>query len=282
MLLILLLMSWLEILHTSHMAAISTRLACRSHLQPASMLATGLYCKLTCWGRGCRRQDKYAAQPLHPPLAAAETEGPRAISRAVEKNRGLTPHRPKDIKNPRVKVTLPDLRCPVGTTVGRCHGFFHWHDWVPIAEFLMLCCRARRGLRRPQSADEARCRMCASLQGATGARSLASSGASPRARAFHERVVPCWASLHVGKFCVVLRVVWVHLGYTWLGHDEELFGHLDGHSVLMTHMVLQLQDKRRIYAAALWLPMLTGSYQELQDTRAQQSQMKWGLCSCYV
>ena len=29
--------------------------------------------------------------------------GARAVSRAVEKNRGLTPHRRKDIKNPRVK-----------------------------------------------------------------------------------------------------------------------------------------------------------------------------------
>ena len=65
----------------------------------------------TRWNCDCRRQDKYAAQPLHPPVAAAETEGPRAISRAVEKNRGLTPHRRKDIKNPRVKVPLCDLYC---------------------------------------------------------------------------------------------------------------------------------------------------------------------------
>ena len=49
-------------------------------------------------------QERYGAKPLHPPRAELESEGPRAISRAVEKNRGLTPHRRKDIKNPRVKV----------------------------------------------------------------------------------------------------------------------------------------------------------------------------------
>jgi len=31
-------------------------------------------------------------------------EGARKVSRAVEKNRGLTPHRRRDIKNPRVKA----------------------------------------------------------------------------------------------------------------------------------------------------------------------------------
>ena len=37
-------------------------------------------------------------------LAAPETsDGPRALTRAILKNRGLTPHRPKAVRNPRVK-----------------------------------------------------------------------------------------------------------------------------------------------------------------------------------
>ena len=51
-------------------------------------------------------QELYGAKPLQPPRPDPEAEGPRAISKAVEKNRGLTPHRRKDIKNPRVKVRL--------------------------------------------------------------------------------------------------------------------------------------------------------------------------------
>lgn len=30
-------------------------------------------------------------------------DGPRALTRAILKNRGLTPHRPKAVRNPRVK-----------------------------------------------------------------------------------------------------------------------------------------------------------------------------------
>ena len=49
------------------------------------------------------RRAAFAAPAPHVPLARADAEGPRAITRDVEKNRGLTPHRRKDIKNPRVK-----------------------------------------------------------------------------------------------------------------------------------------------------------------------------------
>lgn len=49
------------------------------------------------------RKAAFAAPAPHVPLARSDADGPRAITRDVEKNRGLTPHRRKDIKNPRVK-----------------------------------------------------------------------------------------------------------------------------------------------------------------------------------
>ncbi|KAK9904141.1 hypothetical protein WJX75_005357 [Coccomyxa subellipsoidea] len=49
------------------------------------------------------RKDKYAVAPSFPPLPDEVVEGARPINRSVEKNRGLTPHRRKDIKNPRVR-----------------------------------------------------------------------------------------------------------------------------------------------------------------------------------
>ena len=58
-------------------------------------------------------QELYGAKPLKPPRPDPESEGPRAISKAVEKNRGLTPHRRKDIKNPRVKVRAAGISCLV-------------------------------------------------------------------------------------------------------------------------------------------------------------------------
>ena len=40
-------------------------------------------------------------------LVVEETaDGPRALTRAILKNKGLTPHRPKSVRNPRVKKRL--------------------------------------------------------------------------------------------------------------------------------------------------------------------------------
>ena len=47
---------------------------------------------------------KYAAKPTAPPLEEEVIAGPRKVTREVDQNRGLTPHRRKDMKNPRVKV----------------------------------------------------------------------------------------------------------------------------------------------------------------------------------
>lgn len=65
------------------------------------------------------KRDTYTAPVTRPPLALPEAEGPRKVSKAVEKNRGLTPHRRRDLKNPRVKVGTPSggARC-VGSCVG--------------------------------------------------------------------------------------------------------------------------------------------------------------------
>lgn len=56
-----------------------------------------------------RRADVYAFPETAPPAEDPSAAGARGISRDIEKNRGLTPHRRKDIKNPRKKH-----RCVVG------------------------------------------------------------------------------------------------------------------------------------------------------------------------
>lgn len=43
---------------------------------------------------------------LPPPLEDEQVVGHRKITPAVDRNRGLTPHRRKDSKNPRVKVSF--------------------------------------------------------------------------------------------------------------------------------------------------------------------------------
>lgn len=50
------------------------------------------------------KTSKYAVKPTAPPLEEEVVAGPRKVTREVDQNRGLTPHRRKDMKNPRVKV----------------------------------------------------------------------------------------------------------------------------------------------------------------------------------
>lgn len=58
-------------------------------------------------GKRAAKQVTYTAASLQPPLHDVQIEdGHRKISSAVDRNRGLTPHRRKDTKNPRVKVSL--------------------------------------------------------------------------------------------------------------------------------------------------------------------------------
>lgn len=49
------------------------------------------------------RKGAYETPGLLPPRADEETRGARGITYEIEKNRGLTPHRRKDLKNPRKK-----------------------------------------------------------------------------------------------------------------------------------------------------------------------------------
>ena len=50
-----------------------------------------------------QKRDANAPDALLPPMAEATGTGARKIDTAIEKNRGLTPHRRKDLKNPRKK-----------------------------------------------------------------------------------------------------------------------------------------------------------------------------------
>ncbi len=44
-----------------------------------------------------------ADHELHRYVEVEEADGPRSLTRAILKNKGLTPHRPKSVRNPRVK-----------------------------------------------------------------------------------------------------------------------------------------------------------------------------------
>ena len=50
-----------------------------------------------------QRTEAHAYPDLLPPSEDPKTEGARRINNAIEKNRGLTPHRNKELKNPRKK-----------------------------------------------------------------------------------------------------------------------------------------------------------------------------------
>ena len=49
------------------------------------------------------KKSKYTPADTLPPMSDPTVDGPRAITTDIEKNRGLTPHRSKASKNPRVK-----------------------------------------------------------------------------------------------------------------------------------------------------------------------------------
>eukprot|EP00955_Chlamydomonas_euryale_P055841 356232-Chlamydomonas_euryale.AAC.13 len=52
------------------------------------------------------KADRFGVADAMPPLPDDTADGARAITDAIERNRGLTPHRRKDIKNPRKKHRL--------------------------------------------------------------------------------------------------------------------------------------------------------------------------------
>ncbi|KAH0831924.1 hypothetical protein J3R83DRAFT_12807 [Lanmaoa asiatica] len=50
-----------------------------------------------------RKKAEYEVATARPGLESESTTGPRSVTRAILKNRGLTPHRSKAVRNPRVK-----------------------------------------------------------------------------------------------------------------------------------------------------------------------------------
>jgi hypothetical protein len=96
---------------------------CRACLSPTAQAAAA--------DRKRAKQERQPATTLHPPLPDKLVDGARGISSAIERNRGLTPHRRKDLKNPRKKHRLAfekaqvrrkgavqDVRTPSAATYG--------------------------------------------------------------------------------------------------------------------------------------------------------------------
>ncbi|KAF8840753.1 hypothetical protein BDN67DRAFT_1002761 [Paxillus ammoniavirescens] len=54
-------------------------------------------------GKKAQKKAEYEAATARPDMDAYDTSGPRSITRAILKNKGLTPHRSKAVRNPRVK-----------------------------------------------------------------------------------------------------------------------------------------------------------------------------------
>lgn len=54
-------------------------------------------------GKKAQKQAEYEAATARPDMDLDDTSGPRSITRAILKNKGLTPHRSKAVRNPRVK-----------------------------------------------------------------------------------------------------------------------------------------------------------------------------------
>ena len=73
--------------------------------EPAEVTETDFYrsAKKATESRKRQKQAANAPDALLPPMAEPTGTGARKIGTAIEKNRGLTPHRRKDLKNPRKK-----------------------------------------------------------------------------------------------------------------------------------------------------------------------------------
>ncbi|KAF9220972.1 hypothetical protein BS17DRAFT_882135 [Gyrodon lividus] len=54
-------------------------------------------------GKKAQKKAEYEAATARPDLDSNDISGPRSITRAILKNKGLTPHRSKAVRNPRVK-----------------------------------------------------------------------------------------------------------------------------------------------------------------------------------
>ena len=101
---------------------------------------------------------KYSAPALQPPLEDEQINGARKVTKAVEKNRGLTPHRRKDTKNPRVKVGLLDRRpslCPCSSMATQLQLQLQCEGQLCV-NLLIVQRRAARSSRRPQFAAKDR------------------------------------------------------------------------------------------------------------------------------
>jgi U3 small nucleolar RNA-associated protein 3 len=74
-------------------------------------------------------------EPSHPPLQDPQVTEPRKITREILKNRGLTPHHRKDLKNPRKrqrerhakaekrrKGQVQEVKMPSGPYTGEASG----------------------------------------------------------------------------------------------------------------------------------------------------------------
>ncbi|KAF9036953.1 hypothetical protein BDZ89DRAFT_1061643 [Hymenopellis radicata] len=69
-----------------------------------------------------KRKAEHEARSTRVDYAEEETSGPRSVSRAILKNRGLTPHRPKSVRNPREKKVSSQKAVYKGGDAARYEG----------------------------------------------------------------------------------------------------------------------------------------------------------------